>query len=414
MIRLNATYLGIELQCYKNGVPAVPDSLPTAILYRNGTATAQTVTVASTANTGRYLASFTTLGTGDGWSVFDHLTVRVVAVLDTVPFPALIFDSFSHPPEVADAAVLSVASNAITANAIAANAIDANALATDAITEIQGTIPTDVAAIKTQTDKFAFTTANRVDATAIGVPTTDNTAAIAAIKLKTDQFAFTVANQVDSNVITKTGFSLSQAFPTNFSSLAITGGGAVMVDALPTIPTDWISAAGVSVAAVNKIQSGLSTYGGGDTAGTATLLSRLSATRAGYLDNLSVAPPTVSQIWTGFTSGTVATNLVTQFQSGLFRSTSYTAPNNAGILSAIAALPQDKTNYTLANAAITSDTIADGALTSVKFASGVLISPQAVRNALAELAPSVPVVAGSVDGQIAAVKLDVINTQGMI
>jgi hypothetical protein len=56
---------------------------------------------------------------------------------------------------------------------------------------------------------------------------------------------------------------------------------------LPAIPTDWISSAGVSAAAVTKIQAGLSTYAGGDTSGTTTLLTRLSGTRAGYLDNLS-------------------------------------------------------------------------------------------------------------------------------
>lgn len=50
--------------------------------------------------------------------------------------------------------------------------------------------------------------------------------------------------------------------------------------------------------AVGVIQSGLSTYAGGDTSGTTSLLSRLTATRAGYLDNLSagaVALETTSQ-----------------------------------------------------------------------------------------------------------------------
>jgi hypothetical protein len=339
----------------------------------------------------------------------------------------------------------SIGSDAITAAKFAANSITAAALATDTVTEIQGAIP----------------------------------ASVAAIQAKTDQLAFTAANRVDAGVIDKTGFSLTQTFPSNFASLAITGGGAVTAGTvsdkagyslsssqsfnltgnitgnlsgsvgsvtnavlLPTLPTDWISAAGVSAAAVAKIQNGLSTYAGGDTTGTTTLLSRLTNTRAGFLDNLDAtissrstysggdtpgtttllsritgapllassytapdnasitaiktktdqlvfttanrldstaigvptnplltndsrldnldatigsrmatftytAPPSVSQIWTGFTSGTVATNLITQFQSGLFQATSYTAPNNAGILSAISALPQDKTGYSL-------------------------------------------------------------------
>ena len=57
---------------------------------------------------------------------------------------------------------------------------------------------------------------------------------------------------------------------------------------LPAVPTDWFSAAAVSAAAVSKIQSGLSTYAGGDTSGTTTLLGRLSSARAGLLDNLDV------------------------------------------------------------------------------------------------------------------------------
>lgn len=44
---------------------------------------------------------------------------------------------------------------------------------------------------------------------------------------------------------------------------------------LPTIPTDWIAAVGVKADAVTKIQTGLSTYAGGDTSGTTTLLSRV-------------------------------------------------------------------------------------------------------------------------------------------
>ena len=54
------------------------------------------------------------------------------------------------------------------------------------------------------------------------------------------------------------------------------------------IATDAIGSAEISAAAVTKIQAGLSTYAGGDTTGTGTLLTRLTALRAGYLDNLNV------------------------------------------------------------------------------------------------------------------------------
>ena len=49
---------------------------------------------------------------------------------------------------------------------------------------------------------------------------------------------------------------------------------------LPTAPTDWITSASVSAAAVSKIQSGLSTYAGSDTSGTTTLLTRVTSTAA--------------------------------------------------------------------------------------------------------------------------------------
>jgi hypothetical protein len=125
---------------------------------------------------------------------------------------------------------------------------------------------------------------------------------LTAIKTQTDKFVFSTTGRVDAGVIDKTGFSLTQTFPSNFAALAITGGGAVTVGTvsdktgyslsssqsfnltgnitgnlsgsvgsvtgavlLPTLPTDWISAAGLSAAAVTKIQNGLSTYAGGDT-----------------------------------------------------------------------------------------------------------------------------------------------------
>ena len=67
---------------------------------------------------------------------------------------------------------------------------------------------------------------------------------------------------------------------------------------LPTAPTDWITSASVSAAAVTKIQSGLSTYAGGDTSGTTTLLTRVTAT---------AAFPTAAQVATIPSSGTINT-----------------------------------------------------------------------------------------------------------
>lgn len=94
-----------------------------------------------------------------------------------------------------------------------------------------------------------------------------------------------------------TGF-LAATFPTTVASTTnITAGTITTVTTLTNLPsatTDWITAAAVSAAAVTKIQSGLSTYAGGDTSGTTTLLSRLTSTRAGYLDNLTNLDAAVS------------------------------------------------------------------------------------------------------------------------
>jgi len=92
------------------------------------------------------------------------------------------------------------------------------------------------------------------------------------------------------------------------------------------IATDAIGSNEISAAAVTKIQSGLSTYAGGDTAGTATLLSRITATRAGYIDNLSggavmlessyTAPPSAAtistQVQTDLGTGSALTALASQ------------------------------------------------------------------------------------------------------
>jgi hypothetical protein len=138
----------------------------------------------------------------------------------------------------------------------------------------------------------------------------------------------------------KSGYSLSQAFPANFSALAITAGGSVTVGivsdksgyslsgtqtfnltgnitgnlsgsvgsvtgaiTLPTIPNNWITAAGIatdaidsdaiSASAVTEIQAGLSTGGGGATPAQIWDYALTSITTAGSVgrlikDNLNV------------------------------------------------------------------------------------------------------------------------------
>jgi hypothetical protein len=102
------------------------------------------------------------------------------------------------------------------------------------------------------------------------------------------------------------------------SSRSTYAGGAVAsvtaAVAVGSIATDAISAAAVSAAAVTKIQAGLSTYAGTDTAGTTTLLARLTAGRATNLDNLDAAISTRSTYAGGDTAGT--TTLLSRLTSG--------------------------------------------------------------------------------------------------
>ena len=67
---------------------------------------------------------------------------------------------------------------------------------------------------------------------------------------------------------------------------------------------DYLTSAATTVGSLGKLLvdridaavSSRSTYAGTDTAGTTTLLSRLTGTRAGYLDNLSSAPPSAATV----------------------------------------------------------------------------------------------------------------------
>ena len=54
-------------------------------------------------------------------------------------------------------------------------------------------------------------------------------------------------------------------------------GSVATLGVLPAVPADWLTAAGVKADAVNKIQTGLSTYAGGDTTGTTSILTLLRA-----------------------------------------------------------------------------------------------------------------------------------------
>ena len=167
-------------------------------------------------------------------------------------------------------------------------------------------------------------------------------------------------NTTDASNLT----AIFNALPANFATLTITGGAVtvgvnndktgyalaanqhVIVDSgtvttltnLPAAPTDWLTAAGVSAGAVTKIQTGLSTYAGGDTAGTTTLLSRIVGTLASgtHTPQTGDSYARIGAAGAGLTAlgDTRLAHLNVDIDSRMATFT-YTAPNNAGI----AALP---------------------------------------------------------------------------
>ncbi len=99
------------------------------------------------------------------------------------------------------------------------------------------------------------------------------------------------AGKVDIN--DKTGFSLSTAPPTAAQIATI-----IWTDGTGTSDFTISGSIGKRIADdLDAAVSTRSTYAGGDTSGTTTLLSRVTSTRAGYLDNISVTPLTIAQIW---------------------------------------------------------------------------------------------------------------------
>ena len=134
------------------------------------------------------------------------------------------------------------------------------------LSTIAGYIDTEIGSIKTKTDQMVFTTAGRLDTTAVAV-------------------------------LDKTGYTLGQAFPTNFSSLNINIDGKVLLQptqtgvTIPTVTsitnfvgvnsigTNVITSDVLATSAVNEIQSGLAleTTSQSILSGVTTLTSRITA-----------------------------------------------------------------------------------------------------------------------------------------
>ncbi len=134
------------------------------------------------------------------------------------------------------------ASGAITASAIAADAIGASELATDAVTEIAAGVWNSVRATYTSAGSFGEGVASvqgnvtgSVNSVTTGVTVTTNNdktgySLTQSFPTNFASLAITAGGAVTAGTVSdKTGYSLTQSFPTNFASLAITAGGAVTV-----------------------------------------------------------------------------------------------------------------------------------------------------------------------------------------
>lgn len=194
------------------------------------------------------------------------------------------------------------------------------------------------------------------------------------------------------------------------------------------IATDAIGSAEISAAAVTKIQSGLSTYAGGDTSGTTTLLSRLTSTRAGLLDNLDAAistrlatagytsPPSAATIaaavWDYLTSaattvGSLGKLLVDNLNatiSSRLASASYTAPlDAAGVRSAVGLASAN-----LDTQLTTIDDFLDTEVAAIKAKTDNLPSDPAdasdIAGAFSTVNTTLSTIAGYVDTEVAAIK----------
>lgn len=218
MIILNHGYT-IFFTVEIDGVATAADSTPTAVLYRNGSASGVTVTVVTTATTGLYKATFTS---DAGWAKTDVLHLVVSATIAaTSGYICIAWDSTGDvdaimrgtdnanttAPDNASIAAILVDTAEI---GVAGAGLTALATATNLAT-VAGYLDTEIAAILADTNELQTDWANggRLDvildarSSQTSVDTIDTV--VDAIKVKTDQLAFTVANQVDANALTGGG-----------------------------------------------------------------------------------------------------------------------------------------------------------------------------------------------------------------
>jgi hypothetical protein len=209
-----------------------------------------------------------------------------------------------------------------------ANVVSINSVATSSVTTVNANVGT------TQPHNFTGTGASAT------VKTDMVNIAGSAVSTSTAQLGVNVVNFGGSAGTFASGrpeVNTTHAAGTAWGSGAITAG-AIASNAITAakIATDAIGAAQIAADAVAEIQAGLSTYAGGDTSGTTTLLSRLTSTRAGLLDNLDAAVSTRSTYAGGDTSGTTTLlSRLTSTRAGYLDNIASAAPSAGSIADAV-------------------------------------------------------------------------------
>ncbi len=197
------------------GVLVDADSVPTVVVYKNGTLTADVVTITKrSATTGIYDAYYNPASEaeGDCFTIQETATISSQAYVQSWNFEVLAAERGTDNASTFDAASDTVTTD--TASRDASKATGFNTVAPD---------NASISAILADTNELQTNQGDWATATGFATVNPDN-ASITAIKSKTDQFVFTVANQVDANALTGSG-GASPADIWTYGTRTITSGG---------------------------------------------------------------------------------------------------------------------------------------------------------------------------------------------
>lgn len=177
------------------------------------------------------------------------------------------------------------------------------------------------------------------------------------------------------------------------ASVTTAATGATPTISLPAIPANWITAAGINAAALNG-KGDWSTYAGADTAGTTTLLARLTAPRSANLDFLDASVSSRSTYAGGAVasvSGNVGGNVVGSVgavATGGIVATSFaadaisTAAVSAGAVTKIQAGLSTYSGGAVASVSGSVGSIGTGGITSLSFGAGAITAASIATDAI--------------------------------